>query len=234
MQDMDVPRFVARWMAERIARQNIATREECEKSGVAEYIPFAPERAGIRIGVDSSAVYESWATSLLKYATRALSAKTKAQTFPIDEEARIRALDALEFDEATVDRIVEMARDMLGADAASLDVIERDRQVSLATAGSPRRDMPRSEAIANTTIQRPGAHVIEDLDADPAYRDSSWTAEADHVRFYAGYPLEAPGGERVGALCVMNRSPRQFTADETATLRDLALRAQQVLWARAS
>ena len=41
---------------------------------------------------------------------------------------------------------------------------------------------------------------------------------------------EAPGGERVGALCVMNRVPRQFTERETATLRDLALRAQQVLW----
>jgi GAF domain-containing protein len=123
---------------------------------------------------------------------------------------------------------------MLGADSASLNVIERDRQISLAAAGTAPRDLPRSEAICNTTIERPGAYVIEDLDADPAYRDSSWTAEADHVRFYAGYPLEAPGGERVGALCVMNRSPRQFTADETATLRDLALRAQQVLWARAS
>jgi hypothetical protein len=234
MQDMDVPRFVARWMAERIARQNIATREECEKSGVAEYIPFAPERAGIRIGVDSSAVYESWANSLLKYVARALTPKKKPHTFPIDEEARLKALESLAFDAATVDRIVEMARDMLGADSASLNVIERDRQISLAAAGTAPRDLPRSEAICNTTIERPGAYVIEDLDADPAFRDSNWTVEADHARFYAGYPLEAPGGERVGALCVMNRSPRQFTADETATLRDLALRAQQVLWARAS
>jgi hypothetical protein len=234
MQDMDVPRFAARWMAERIARQNMATREECENSGVAEYIPFAPERAGIRIGVDSSAVYESWANSLLKYAACALTTTTRARTIPIDEDARLRALESLAFDEATVDRIVEMARDMLGADSASLNVIERDRQVSLAAAGTPARDLPRSEAICNTTIQRPGAYVIEDLDADPAYRDSSWTADDGHARFYAGYPLEAPGGERVGALCVMNRSPRRFTPDETATLRDLALRAQQVLWARAS
>lgn len=233
MQDMDVPRFAARWMAERIARQNIATREECNKSGVAEYIPFAPERAGIRIGIDSSAVYESWATSLLKYADRALSSAKKTKNVPTDEDARLRAVAELELDpevEATVDRIVEMARDMLGADSASLNVIQRDRQVSVAAAGSHPRDMPRAEAICNTTIQRPGAYVIEDLDADPLYRDSRWTAEAGHARFYAGYPVEAPGGERVGALCVMNRAPRQFTESETATLRDLALRAQQVLW----
>lgn len=198
MQDMDVPRFVARWMAERIARQNMATRQECERSGVAEYIPFVPERAGIRLGRDSSAVYESWATSLLKYADRALASRPTSHVVPVDEAARQRAVDELgDLDaelEATVDRIVEMARDMLGADAASLNVIDRERQVSLATAGTDAVDLPRSEAICNTTIQRPGAYVIEDMDADPAFRDSIWAAGVEHVRFYAGYPLEAPGG----------------------------------------
>jgi GAF domain-containing protein len=132
-----------------------------------------------------------------------------------------------------VDRIVEMARDMLGADAASLNFIDHDRQWSKASAGFDGAEMPRDEAICNTTIQTPGVYVVEDLDAHPAFRDSTWAAGVDHVRFYAGYPLEAPGGERVGALCVMNRSPRHFTSDETATLRDLALRAQAVLWEQA-
>jgi hypothetical protein len=234
MQDMDVPPFVARWMAQRIVRQNVATREECERSGAAEYIPFAPDRAGIRLGRDSSAVYESWATALLKYVERALALTSSTRPVPVDESARQRAVDGIgELDadvEATVDRIVEMARDMLGADAASLNVIDHDRQISLATTGTRTGDLPRSEAICNTTIQRPGAYVIEDMDADPAFRDSTWASGVDHVRFYAGYPLEAPGGERVGALCVMNRTPRSFSDSETATLRDLALRAQAVLW----
>jgi len=53
------------------------------------------------------------------------------------------------------------------------------------------------------------------------------------VRFYAGYPLEAPEGVRVGALCVVDTKPRRFSPAEASLLRDLALRVQAVLWTEA-
>jgi hypothetical protein len=237
MSDMAVPRFTIQWLEHRIARQNAVTRETCVESGAAEYVPFSPQRAGIQLGRDSSSVYESWATALVPYVDRALAAGTVAPPHPDDEAARQRALDQLgvvgSAPDAAVDRIVSMARDMLGVDAASLNFIDHERQWSKATAGIPSADLPRTDAICNTTIQKPGVYVVEDLDADPAFADSRWTAGDDHVRFYAGYPLEAPGGERVGALCVMAKRPRQFTQAETATLRDLALAAQAVLWENA-
>lgn len=237
MQDMDVPRFVIAWMERRTLRQNEVTRLACAEFGVAQYVPFAPERAGIRYGRDASIVYESWATALVPSVTVALASKSDAPDPAGDESARLRALEDLAIDpapDAAVDRIVEMARDMLGGEVASLNVIDRDRQWSKAAAGWNPRDIPRAQAICNTTIQTPGAHVIEDLDQDPAYAGSPLLEGPDHMRFYAGYPLEAPGGERVGALCVMNRRPRAFTAGETATLRDLALRAQEILWEQRS
>jgi serine phosphatase RsbU (regulator of sigma subunit) len=43
-----------------------------------------------------------------------------------------------------------------------------------------------------------------------------------HVRFYAGYPLHAPGGERVGALCIVDDRPRSLDDDEVVLLPDLA------------
>lgn len=233
MHDMNVPRYAVSWMERRIIRQNAETSRACEASGVARYVPFAPARAGIRTGRDASAVYESWATALTPALAGALADGQRRIPVPIDEAERLRALDDLGVDtspDATVDRIVEMARDMLGVDAASLNFIDRDRQWSKAATGILAEDMPRAEAICNTTIQTPGVYVVEDLDADPAYRHATWRSGDRHVRFYAGYPLEAPGGERVGALCVMDRAPRQFSSDETATLRDLALRAQAVLW----
>ena len=52
------------------------------------------------------------------------------------------------------------------------------------------------------------------------------------MRFYAGYPLEAPGGERIGALCVIHREPRTFSSADAATLRSLALTAQALMWER--
>ena len=234
MQDMNVPRFAVAWMKRRIVRQNAETRRACEESGAAQYVPFTPDRAGIRFAHEASAIYESWAVILAPAVERALAERGSQAVAVTDERARQRALDdlgVLDTDrDATVDHIVEMARDMLGMDAASLNFIDHDRQWSKAAAGIEPANLPRDEAICNTTIQRAGVYVIEDLDADPAFRDSTWVAAVDHVRFYAGYPLEAPGGERIGALCVMDRTPRQFSDDETATLRDLALRAQAVLW----
>jgi hypothetical protein len=233
MHDMRVPRFAVTWMERRIIRQNQETRRACDESGVAEYVPFAPARAGIRSGLDSAAIYESWATALTPYVERALARTQPRPAPPIDEVSRLRALDELGLDpapDATVDRIVEMARDMLGVDAASINFIDRDRQWSKSSTGLEAGDIPREQAICNTTIQTPGAYVVEDLDADDSLRDSHWTRGEGRVRFYAGYPIEAPGGERVGALCVMDRAPRQFTPEETSMLRDLALRAQAVLW----
>lgn len=236
---LDVPGFVAEWMHRRVERQNAVTREACERSRAAQYVPFAPARSGIRYGRDATAIYESWATALVPALDRALAVRgpgSSPRSDAPDESERQRALDELSVDpghDARVDRIVQMAREMLGVDAAALNVIDRDRQWSKATAGFEARDVPRGQAICNTTIQTPGVHVVEDLDQAPELRGSPFLEEEDHVRFYAGYPLEAPGGERIGALCVMHREPRTFGPRDTAVLRDLALRAQALLWDRA-
>jgi GAF domain-containing protein len=49
------------------------------------------------------------------------------------------------------------------------------------------------------------------------------------VRFYAGYPIEAPNGMRIGALCLTDPTPRSFNRADEALLRELALRVQAVL-----
>jgi GAF domain-containing protein len=100
----------------------------------------------------------------------------------------------------------------------------------MSASGIPAQDLPRSDSICNTTIQTPGAYIVEDAEATPQVRDATWVAGDEHIRAYAGYPVEAPDGQRVGCLCVMDRSPRHFTQDEVATLRNLALRAQHELW----
>ncbi|MEX5300450.1 serine phosphatase, partial [Kocuria sp. CPCC 205292] len=41
------------------------------------------------------------------------------------------------------------------------------------------------------------------------------------MRFYAGQPLRARTGERVGSLCIMDTVPRAFSADEQEVLAQL-------------
>jgi hypothetical protein len=226
-----------RRIARAITRLNAETRRACLETGIADFVDFVDAGPAPKVGSRASDAYELWASVMVPPVVNAIARaapELHLHDVPIDEGERQRALDELGVvgsdPDAIVDRIVEMARDMLGVPAASLTIIDHDRQWMMSASGIPAEDIPRTEAFCNTTIQTPGVFIVEDADDNPLFADASWVAGAEHIRSYAGYPVEAPGGQRVGALCVMDRSPRHFTPDDVATLRDLALRAQRELW----
>ena len=237
----DVPAFVRKLISRNIDRMNEITKKACADSGIATFIELDGAGPAPTVGSRSADAYELWASVIVTPLSRALAAAAPAlheHDVPIDESERQHALDALGVigtdPDRIVDHIVEMARDMLGVPAASLTIIDHDRQWMMSASGIHAHDIPRTKAICNTTIQTPGVYIVEDAAATPEFRNASWVVGSEHIRAYAGYPVEAPGGQRVGALCVMDRSPRQFTPDDVATLRDLALRAQRELWMAAA
>lgn len=75
--------------------------------------------------------------------------------------------------------------------------------------------------------------VVEDAGADQRYVGHPWVAGGSAIRFFAGFPIEAANGERVGALCISDTAPRSFTSAEDALLGMLARRVQQELWGNA-
>jgi hypothetical protein len=228
-----------RRIARGITRLNVETARACAETGLAAFVDFDEVTPAPTGTTRAAHAYERWASAMVTPVVTAMATaapELHEHSVPIDEVDRQRALDDLGVvgtePGAIVDRIVDMARDMLGVPAASLTLIDHDRQWMMAASGIEVADIPRSEAFCNTTIQRPGAYIVED--AIPDFEHASWVAGAEQIRSYAGYPVEAPGGQRVGALCVMDRSPRHFTPDDVATLRDLALRAQRELWLAAA
>jgi GAF domain-containing protein len=42
-----------------------------------------------------------------------------------------------------------------------------------------------------------------------------------HVRFYAGIPLHAADGARVGAFCIVDSKPRSLSAAQLGMLKDM-------------
>jgi hypothetical protein len=49
------------------------------------------------------------------------------------------------------------------------------------------------------------------------------------VRFFAGFPIESPSGERIGALCVFDPAPGTRAGADSVLLRQLALMIQEEL-----
>jgi len=69
-----------------------------------------------------------------------------------------------------------------------------------------------------------GDDVLEVPNArrDPRFWDNPLVVEQPRIRFYAGAPLEAPNGHKLGTLCVIDRVPRQLSDEEKTMLENLA------------
>ena len=231
-----LPRIISRATVRRIARYNAEARSISQSTPGVEFVPFSPMPvAGFR-PFGSVAIYERWADAIAPTIALGLDPLLHAlrPVEKVDERARQGALDALGVIDSGIDehfdQIARMARDLLGASGASVTFLDHDRQWIKSSVSMSPNDTARADSFCNTTISRPRMFVVEDAARDETFSGHPWVVGQDHVRFYAGYPLEAPEGARVGALCVVDTKPRQFSRTEAALLRELALRVQGLLW----
>jgi len=151
----------------------------------------------------------------------------------IDEQARQSAVDemglAANGPNERLDHIVAIARRALRTDSALVTILDRDRQLSLATSGSDLREIPRSSSFCDAAILTRDGMVVPDARADDRFSGNPLVVGSPRLRFYAGFPIESPSGERVGALCVFDPSPRSVADVDMVFLRELAMLVQTEL-----
>ncbi len=64
--------------------------------------------------------------------------------------------------------------------------------------------------------------MVEDATKDERFSDNPLVVGDPHIRFYAGYPVHAPDGQKIGSLCVIDRKPRKLAPSQLEDLMDLA------------
>ena len=135
--------------------------------------------------------------------------------------------------EPNFDRLAWIASRVFKTPIATLSLADAERHWFKARVGVEGREMPRRMSFCNETISADQVFVVPDARADARFAAAPVVMEAPRVRFYAGAPLIAPGGFRVGSLCVLDTEPRtDFTADAADILRNLAGTAIELLEAR--
>ncbi|MFC8599771.1 PP2C family protein-serine/threonine phosphatase [Isoptericola sp. NPDC057191] len=151
-------------------------------------------------------------------------------TVETSESARVLALErlgVLDTDpEERFDRVTRLTQRLFGVPMASVTMVDTDRQWRKSFVGLDGPVAQREGAFCDVTIRASRTLVVEDAAADPQFADNPFVQGDPHLRFYAGHPLEAPGGERVGTLCVLDVVPHEFTDADRGVLRDLALWVQ--------
>jgi len=215
-----------------VERLNAATWDACSTVG-ARFVPLGPSEVKDFGGLAYGSTYSAWADSIATHMHSALDeAAPVRHTLSADEEARQASLEAMDILDgpptAELDALARIAKDLFGVMGAAVNLIDHERQYMKAAHGLERTDIPRSESFCSATVDLGALLVIEDTRLDPRFRLAP--AVQQGVLFYAGYPVEAPNGQRVGTLCLFDTAPRRFTKADESLLRELALRVQAELW----
>jgi two-component system sensor histidine kinase/response regulator len=153
---------------------------------------------------------------------------------PPDEDRRLAALRAYAIldtpPEDDFEGLVRLAAAICEAPVALVSLVDEGRQWFKARVGLAASETPREHAFCAHTILRSDAlFVVPDAAADARFADNPLVAGEPHIRFYAGAPLCTADGLALGALCVIDRAPRQLTPLQTQALEVLGRQVMVLL-----
>ena len=147
------------------------------------------------------------------------------------EEQRLAALHRYALldtpPDTAFDRLASLAARLFGFPLALVTLVDRDRQWFKARQGPGSAvigvsETSREVAFCAHTILSKEPLVVEDARLDSRFADNPFVTGDPGLRFYAGAPLIGADGQALGSLCLLDFQPRTFSAEQRATLADLA------------
>jgi PAS domain S-box-containing protein len=123
-----------------------------------------------------------------------------------------------------LDRLATLAARLLGSPAGQISLLSDVQLVAAGeglepgTVGSEGR---LEDSLCTVTATAPGPLVVPDARTDERVCRLPPVTSGE-VGAYLGMPLTTIGGQTVGALCVFGPTPREWSDDDIATLRQLA------------
>lgn len=149
-----------------------------------------------------------------------------ADIIPVDEADRLAAVrryDVLDTPpDGAFDRITALAARLLNTPISIVSVVDSDRIWFKSHHGVDVDQVGRDPGLCASAILQPQPWIVRDASLDPRTLANPLVTGDLGLRFYAGVPLTSHDGYNLGTLCVIDRQPRDVTAEQVATLSDLA------------
>lgn len=157
----------------------------------------------------------------------------KPPEIPEDEDSRLRSLSDLGLldtpAEPRFDRLTRLSKRLFDVPTALITLVDKKRQWFKSAVGMDARETGRDVSFCGHAILHDDPLIVGNALEDERFSGNPLVIGAPYIRFYAGRPLRAPDGSRVGTLCLIDYSPRSFDSAEIAALDDLAAIAEREL-----
>ncbi len=155
----------------------------------------------------------------------------------MDDAARLDAihdcgvLDRVPDDD--LDRIADLAARALDTPVSLVTIVTDDRQVFSGACGLPpacdeSRETPLSHSFCQHAVRERRPLVIRDAREDPRVADNPAIRELGVIS-YLGVPLFGHEGEILGAFCVIDTKPRDWSLGDLRTVREFTALASSVI-----
>jgi len=124
--------------------------------------------------------------------------------------------------EDVFDQLVRLAAQIYQTPIALISFIDAERQWFKSKVGLQATEIPREIAFCAHTILQSEPFIVPDALQNQRYAANPLVIADPHIRFYAGVPLINEDGFALGALCVIDRVPRQQSVSQMEALQTLA------------
>jgi len=139
-----------------------------------------------------------------------------------DEEARLAALHGygvLDTDRPpALDELTALAAGIFGVPVCTVSLVDRDRIWFAGRTGWSPAEAPRAASFSAHVLGGRSLVVTDSLD-HPVFGGNG------AARFLAGAPIVDPDGHVLGALCLLDEKPHEFTESQLTVLAGLARQA---------
>ena len=144
----------------------------------------------------------------------------------INEARRLEALRQYSLADSSPDQayddLTALAARICEAPISLISLVDQRRHWLKSKIGLSARQIPRDISFCRYTISRLDTFIVPDATQDERFAGDPLVTGRAHIRFYAGAPLLSGDGQALGALCVMDRLPRQLNPSQQEALSALS------------
>jgi diguanylate cyclase (GGDEF)-like protein/PAS domain S-box-containing protein len=125
-------------------------------------------------------------------------------------------------DEEVFDRVTRLVARLFDVPIALITLIDETRQWFKSRYGIDVTETQRALAFCEYAIRGDEVMVVPDMALDARFRNNAFVLGDPKIRFYAGAPLIASDGTKVGTVCVLDSKPRTLNETQLEVLEQMS------------